>query len=128
MTLAELRRRIAVELERPRQRGHRIGKYRAITRRARSNLGDASHARGMVIASGQERLPRRRAQRGGMEAVELETVRRQLSAFGVWQGPPKALDEPKPASSMRTISTLGAPPAAVSSRIGGNFVSGSLAS
>ena len=32
-----------------------------------------------------------------------------FSAVGVWQGPPKALDEPKPASSMSTISTLGAP-------------------
>src|SRR6266576_2820724 len=30
-----------------------------------------------------------------------------LSAFGVWQGPPKALGAPNPASSMRMISTFG---------------------
>src|SRR5208282_5107593 len=31
-----------------------------------------------------------------------------FSAAGVWQGPPKTLAEPKPASSIRTIRTLGA--------------------
>ena len=32
-----------------------------------------------------------------------------FSALGVWQGPPKALDDPNPASSMRMSSTFGAP-------------------
>ena len=33
-----------------------------------------------------------------------------FSAFGVWQGPPKALDDPNPASSMSTDQgTFGAP-------------------
>ena len=31
------------------------------------------------------------------------------SAFGVWHGPPKALEAPKPMSSSRTTRTLGAP-------------------
>ncbi len=51
-----------------------------------------------------------------------------FSAFGVWQGPPKALEEPNPASSMRMISTLGAPFGGRSCSIGANFVSGSRAS
>jgi len=51
-----------------------------------------------------------------------------FSALGVWQGPPKALDEPKPASSMRMTSTLGAPPGGRSCSIGGNLLSGSFAS
>ena len=50
------------------------------------------------------------------------------SAFGVAHGPPNALDAPKPASSIRTISTFGAPSGGRSSSIGGNDVSGSLAS
>src|SRR6478735_4082762 len=31
------------------------------------------------------------------------------SAFGVWHGPPNALDAPKPASSIRITNTFGAP-------------------
>ena len=50
------------------------------------------------------------------------------SAFGVWQGPPKALDAPKPASSRRTMSTFGAPFGGRNCSIGGNLLSGSLAS
>src|SRR5439155_9535857 len=51
-----------------------------------------------------------------------------FSAFGVWQGPPKALEEPNPASSIRMISTLGAPLGGRNCSIAGNLVSGSLAS
>jgi len=48
-----------------------------------------------------------------------------FSKVGVWHGPPKTLAEPKPASSMRTSRTFGAPAGGLMSRIGGNFVSGS---
>jgi hypothetical protein len=51
-----------------------------------------------------------------------------FSAVGVWQGPPKALEEPKPASSMRMIRTLGAPLVGRSCGMGGNLLSGSFAS
>ena len=44
------------------------------------------------------------------------------------QGPPKALDEPNPASSIRMTSTLGAPVGGRSCGIGGNLLSGSFAS
>ena len=37
----------------------------------------------------------------------------------MWMGPPKALDWPNPMSSMRTISTLGAPAGAFTSNRGG---------
>ena len=50
------------------------------------------------------------------------------SNVGVFAGPPKALLEPKPASSMRTIRTFGAPAGGRTDVIGGKAVSGSLAS
>jgi len=43
-------------------------------------------------------------------------------------GPPNALDEPKPASSSMTISTLGAPSGGRNASIAANFVAGSFAS
>src|SRR5262245_58505252 len=51
-----------------------------------------------------------------------------FSAVGVWQGPPKALDAPKPTSSSRIRSTLGASAGGRNGVIGGNLVFGSLAS
>src|SRR5262245_4889826 len=50
------------------------------------------------------------------------------SKFGVRQGPPNALDAPKPTSSINTMSTFGAPAGGRSGSIGGYVVSGSLAS
>ena len=50
------------------------------------------------------------------------------SNVGVRHGPPNALEEPKPASSIRTTSTLGAPAGGRSGSIGGNAVAGSFAS
>jgi hypothetical protein len=51
-----------------------------------------------------------------------------FSASGVWQGPPKALEAPKPTSSRRMIKTFGAPLGGRNCSIRGNLVSGSLAS
>jgi hypothetical protein len=56
--------------------------------------------------------------------VALAELRRR----GVRQGPPNTLDEPKPASSISTTSTFGAPAGGRSGSIGGNDVSGSFAS
>jgi hypothetical protein len=50
------------------------------------------------------------------------------SAVGVWHGPPNALAQPKPASSMRTIRTFGALAGGRSGVIGGNVAAGSFAS
>ena len=41
------------------------------------------------------------------------------SKFGVWHGPPNALDAPKPTSSISTTSTFGAPFGGRSGTIGG---------
>ena len=78
VALAELRGGVAVEFQRLRQRRHRVGEHRAVPRCAGGNLGDAAHANGMVIAAGQQRLPRGRAQRGGVEAGELQPARCQF--------------------------------------------------
>jgi hypothetical protein len=51
-----------------------------------------------------------------------------FSAFGVWHGPPNALDEPNPASSIRMIRTLGAPFGGRNCSIDGYLLSGSFAS
>jgi hypothetical protein len=50
------------------------------------------------------------------------------SVFGVWQGPPNALDAPNPQSSIITMRTFGAPTGGRTDSIGGNEVSGSFAS
>ena len=50
------------------------------------------------------------------------------SKFGVRHGPPKALEAPKPTSSIRMTRTFGAPAGGRSGTIGGYLVSGSLAS
>ena len=50
------------------------------------------------------------------------------SAVGVLHGPPNALEAPKPTSSTRITRTFGAPAGGSSGSIGGNAVSGSLAS
>src|SRR6187455_2566639 len=50
------------------------------------------------------------------------------SNVGVAIGPPNALDDAKPASSISTTSTFGAPAGGRSGSIGGNAVAGSFAS
>jgi hypothetical protein len=59
--------------------------------------------------------------------VYLSPPAASRSAVGIRQGPPKALEAPKPTSSSSTTRTLGAPTGGRSGRIGGNSVSGSLA-
>src|ERR1700737_1486339 len=49
-----------------------------------------------------------------------------FSAFGVWQGPPKALAEPNPASSIRMSRTWGAPFGGRNSSLAGSRVAGFL--
>lgn len=54
----------------------------------------------------------------------LRPLTPSFSKFGVSRGPPNALDAPNPRSSIRMISTLGAPLGDRRSLMGGNFVSG----
>src|SRR5258708_4788084 len=60
--------------------------------------------------------------------LNLRPPAARRSAVGVLHGPLKALEEPKPASSIKTIRTLGAPLGGRNCVIGGNLVSGSFAS
>ena len=69
VALAELRRRVAVQLQRHRQRRLGVRPQRAVARRRRRRLGDAAHPDRVVVAAGQQRLPGRRAQRRGVEPV-----------------------------------------------------------
>ncbi len=78
MALAELRRRVTVELQRPGDRRDGVGHERALARRRRREFGDGAHAGRVVVAAGQERLPGGRAQRGGVEPVVLEAGGRQF--------------------------------------------------
>ena len=89
MALAELRGRVAIQLQRPRQRRHRVGQHRVVARRAGRNLGDAAHSNGMMVATGQQGLPRGRAQRGRVEAGELQPARCQFFRGGRLAGPAK---------------------------------------
>ena len=89
VALAELRGGVAIQLQRPRQRRHRVGQHRAVARRTGGNLGDAAHANGMVVAAGQQRLARGRAQRGGVEASEFQPARCQFLRGRCLAGPAK---------------------------------------
>ena len=60
--------------------------------------------------------------------VNLTPALATRSKFGVSHGPPKALEDPNPASSMRMIRTFGAPAGGRTGSIGGKTVSGSFAS
>ena len=128
VALAELRRRVAVELERLRERRAGVRADRVVARRRGGDLRDPAHPDRVVVAARQQRRARRRAQRRRVEAGELQPIPASRSAVGVWHGPPNALEHPKPASSIRTIRTFGAPAGGRSGSIGGNFAAGSFAS
>ena len=69
VALAELRCRVTVQLQRLGERGGRLRPDRVVAGRRRRDLGDAAHADGVVVAPGEQSLPRRRAERRRMEAV-----------------------------------------------------------
>ena len=129
VALAELRRRVPVQLQRHRQRRLRVRPQRAVARRRRRRLGDAAHPDRVVVAAGQQRRPGRRAQRRGVEPVVLSARPPPAGPRSASRhGPPNVLDAPNPTSSSSTISTFGAPSGGSSGSIGGNAVSGSFAS
>ena len=61
VTLAELRGRISVQLQRLGDRRGRVGQHRRISRRTGGDFGDTAHADGMMVAAGEKRLTCRRA-------------------------------------------------------------------
>ena len=74
VALAELRRRVAVQQQRLRQRRAGVGTDRAVAGRRGGELGDDAHPDRVVVAPGQQRRPRRRAERRRVEAVVLQAV------------------------------------------------------
>ena len=128
MALAELRGRVAVELQRPRQRRDRVRQHRTVARRGGRDLGDAAHAGGMMIAPGQQRLPRRRAERGRVEAGVLESVCRQPFGIRRLAGAAEGARRAEPDIVEQDDQTFGAPLGGRNCSIGGNLVSGSFAS
>ncbi len=78
VTLAELRGRVAVELEHLGEWRAGIRTDRVLSRRRRRQLGDGPHADRVMVASGQQRGPRRRAEGRRMKAIVLESLGREL--------------------------------------------------
>ena len=67
VALAELGGGVAVQLQRLRQRRLVLRPDRAVPGRRRGDLGDPAHADRVMVAARQQRLTRRRAQRGRVE-------------------------------------------------------------
>ena len=129
VALPELGGAVAVQLQDLGERRRSVGPDRVVARGGGGDLGDAAHPDRVVVAARQQRLAGRRAQGGGVEPVEPQPA-----------GPPGARrsacctgrrtrsTRPKPASSIITTTTFGAPAGGRSGSIGGKDVSGSLAS
>ena len=80
VALAELRRRIPIELQDFRQRRLFLGPDAVVARSRRRHFGDRAHTDRMMVSTGEHRLTRRRAQSRRMEAVVLQAV--GCEAFG----------------------------------------------
>ena len=84
VALADLRGGVAVEPQRLGQRGLGVGPDRVVSGRGGGQFGDGAHADRVVVAAGQQRLPGRRAQRGGVEpGVAQPAVGQPLRHRGV---------------------------------------------
>ena len=77
MPLAERRRAVAVQAQHFRQRSRGIRYLAGRPRKARRHLGDKAHVDSVMVASGFERCPSRRAQRGRVKVVIAQSVLRQ---------------------------------------------------
>ena len=97
VALAELRRRVAIELERHGERRLVLRQHRGVAGRRGRDLADAAHVHRMVIAPGEQRLARGRAERGRVKAVELQPVRRQPLGVRRGDGPAEGARGAKPA-------------------------------
>ena len=74
VALAELGRAVTVQAQDLRKRCSTIGTDRAIAGRRGGDLGDTAHAHRMMVAAGEQGLTGRRAQGGGMKAVEAQPI------------------------------------------------------
>ena len=83
MAFAELRRGVAVQLQRLGDRRAGVRQDRAVAWRAAGDLRDAAHADRVMVAPGQQRLARRRTERGRVKTVYFSPPAASFSAFGV---------------------------------------------
>ena len=97
VALAELGRRVPVELECHRQRCLVLGKHRRVPGSRGRHLGDAAHVHRMVVAAGQQRLTCRRAQRRGVEPIEFHASVRQPFRRRRVHRPTEGAARPEPA-------------------------------
>ena len=74
VTFAELRRRVAVQLQDFSEGCAGIRSQRILTRRGRRDFGDRAHSNRVVIPSREQRRARGRAERSRVKAQVLETV------------------------------------------------------
>ena len=101
---------VAVALQDLRKRRRVLGGEAAVAGEAGRRLGHGTEGDGVMVAPGQEGRPRGRAQCGHVEVVVAEpTVREAGERRACRSAPPKVLGLPKPASSMSTSRTFGAP-------------------
>ena len=128
VALAELRRRVPVELQHLGQRGGRVRPDRVVARSRRGDLGDPAHPHGMVIATGQQRLPRRRTQRGRVEPVVAQTVVGQTLRRRAVDRPPERAGGGEPGVVDEHDQHVRGPAGGRNGSIAGNDVAGSLAS
>ena len=107
--LAESAGYVAVLGQDPRQCSAAPRLRRRVSGKRAWELGDRPETHPVVVAPGQQRGPSRRAQRGDVETVVRQSDLLHARHVGVWTGPPKVSGCPNPASSIRQMSTFGAP-------------------
>jgi len=82
VALAELGRRVAVELQRHGQRGLGVGPHRAVAGRRCGRLGDRAHPNGMVVAAAEHRSAGRGTQCRGVKPVVAQAAGGELLGVG----------------------------------------------
>ena len=110
VALAELRGRVAVELERHRERRLVLRQHRRVSGCRGRDLADAAHVDRMVIPPGEQALGAWASRVRWCETASASARSSPAARHSAWgSGPPKALVAPNPQSSISTIRTLGAP-------------------
>ncbi len=109
VVLAEPRRRVAVVEEHAADRRLVAADDAVVAGKARRLLGDHAEARRVVVAAGDERGARGRAQGGREHAVVAQALAGDAVHRRRGITPPNVLGTPNPASSVMTSRTLGAP-------------------
>ena len=109
VVLAEPGGGVAVVLEDAADGGLVLGDDAVVAGEAGGLLRDHAEAGRVMVAPGDQRGARRRAERGGVNVVVAQPVFAMRSIVGVGMTPPKVLGTPKPASSVMMSRTLGAP-------------------